>query len=297
VHRRVMRALLIVVTAGATLTTLGMTAPNTAGGATRAAPSIPTLTAVRAAHHPGYDRLVFEFRGRVPAHRGAAYVKKVVAPSGRTVHIVGSAILAVHFRPATSFGGTGMLRRTYALPNIIQVVTAEDFESYMTIGVGLARREPFHLFTLTKPSRIVVDVRTPFHTVRVHDYFLDSNRFKTGQEPFTRAVHRPVIPPATAFGALQRLFAGPTMSEWAHSLRFVSSKATGFKNLRIRDGVARVQLTGRCSSGGSTFSIANEIRPTLKQFSSVNWVKIYSPSGDTEHPWGHTDSIPGCLEP
>lgn len=292
-----MRALLTVVTAGATLSTLGIAAPNAAGGATRAAPSIPTLSAVRAAHHPGYDRLVFEFRGRVPAHRSAGYVKQVVGPSGRAVPIVGSAILAVHFRPATSQGGIGMVHRTYALPNIIQVVTAEDFESYMTFGVGLARHEPYRMFTLTNPSRIVVDVRTPFKTVQVRDYFLDSNNFKTGHGPLTRAVARPVIPPAVGFGALQRLFAGPTRPELASGLRFVSSKATGFKNLRIHDGVARVQLTGKCSSGGSTFSVANEIRPTLKQFPSVHWVKIYSPSGHTEEPWGHSDSIPLCLEP
>ena len=77
----------------------------------------------------------------------------------------------------------------------------------------------------------------------------------------------------------------------------MSSKATGFTNLSIVDHVARVQLTGGCSSGGSTFSIANEIFPTLKQFPSVHWVKIYDPSGHTERPYGHSDSIPGCLEP
>jgi len=107
-----------------------------------------------------------------------------------------------------------------------------------------------------------------------------------------------VIPPSTAFGALQRLFAGPTQAERAQGLRFVSSKATGFTNLRINGaGVARVQLTGGCSSGGSTFTIANEIMRTLKQFLSVHWVKIYDPSGHTERPTGHTDSIPSSLEP
>jgi len=45
------------------------------------------------------------------------------------------------------------------------------------------------------------------------------------------------------------------------------------------------------------FTIANEIMPTLKQFSSVRWVKIYDPAGHTERPTGHTDSIPTCLEP
>jgi len=162
---------------------------------------------------------------------------------------------------------------------------------------GPARAAPFHIFTLTKPSRVVIDVRTPYPTVQVRDYFLDSHRFATGQAPYTHAVYRPVIWPATAFGAMQRLFAGPTQGELASGLRFVSSGATGFKNLTISGGVARVQLTGRISSGGSTFTIANEIMPTLKQFRSVHWVKIYDQFGHTERPFGHSDSIPFSLEP
>jgi hypothetical protein len=110
-------------------------------------------------------------------------------------------------------------------------------------------------------------------------------------------VYRPVIPPATASGAMQRLFAGPTQAEQARGLKFVSSGATGFKILSIRGGVARVQLLGKVSSGGSTFTIASEIMPTLKQFRSVRWVKIYDARGHTERPFGHSDSIPFSLEP
>jgi len=109
---------------------------------------------------------------------------------------------------------------------------------------GPARAAPFHIFTLTKPSRVVIDVRTPYPTVQVRDYFLDTQRFATGRAPYTHAVYRPVIWPATAFGAMQRLFAGPTQGELASGLRFVSSGATGFKNLTIRDGVARAILGG-----------------------------------------------------
>jgi hypothetical protein len=126
---------------------------------------------------------------------------------------------------------------------------------------------------------------------------MNSHRFATGRGPATEAVYRPVIPPATAFVVLQRLFAGPTQAELARGLRFVSSGATGFKILSISGGVARVQLTGKISSGGSTFTIANEIMPTMKQFGSVRWVKIYDQFGHTERPFGHSDSIPFSLEP
>jgi hypothetical protein len=37
--------------------------------------------------------------------------------------------------------------------------------------------------------------------------------------------------------------------------------------------------------------------PTLKQFPSVHWVKIYDQNGQTERPSGHSDSIPFSLEP
>ncbi len=98
----------------------------------------------------------------------------------------------------------GARRRTFALPNLIQVVSAGELELYMRFGVGLARKEPFHVFTLTHPSRLVIDVNTPFRMTPVRDYFLNKHRFQAGHEPFTQPVSRPVIPPAVGFGALQR---------------------------------------------------------------------------------------------
>ncbi len=287
--------------AGLGVGTFTTAATSAAAGATT--PVVPTLTRISAAHHFGYDRLVFQFSGGLPAERSAHYVRQVIADgSGLPVNVVGSAKLQVRFSTAVGHNDHGSvtygaLRRTYALPEVIQVVNAGDFEAVLSFGVGLARAEPFRMFTLTKPYRVVIDVRTPFWTIPVRDYFLDSNRFATGRTPYVRAVDRPVIWPATAFGAMQRLFAGPTQGELARGLRFVSSGATGFKNLTIRDGVARVQLTGPVSSHGSTFTIANEIMPTLKQFHGVHWVKIYDQFGHTERPFGHSDSIPFSLEP
>ena len=45
------------------------------------------------------------------------------------------------------------------------MVQAGDFESVLSFGVGVARTEPFHVFTLTRPSRVVIDLRTPYATV------------------------------------------------------------------------------------------------------------------------------------
>ncbi len=281
----------------------GLAAPAVTAAAAPAATSVSVLTGIRAAHHPGYDRLVFEFSGGVPAQRTVRYVTKVVNDfSGRTVRVSGSAKLLVRFSPAAGHDSAGHstygpARRTYALPGLIQVVNAGDFEARLSFGVGLARKEPVHVFTLTHPGRVVIDVRTPYRTVAVRDYFFYARAFANGHEPYTRWVSRPVIPPAVARRSLQRLFAGPTQAEKARGLSFLASKATGFRLWSIRDGVARVQLTGGCSSGGSTATVALEIMPTLKQFASVRWVKIYDPAGHTGTPIGHSDSIPECLNP
>ena len=276
----------------------------TAGAAAGAPiPVAPTLTQISAEHHSGHDTLVFQFRGGVPAHYSARYVSKVIAdPSGLPVNVVGSALLQVRFSPAAGHNAKGVVtygpaQRTYALPELIQVVKAGDFESALSFGVGLAQKAPIHMYAQPKLGRVVLDINAPRWTVPVKDYFMNTHRFATGRGPGTEAVYRPVIPPATAFGAMQRLFAGPTQAEQARGLKFVSSGATGFKILSIRDGVARVQLTGKLSGGGSTFTIANEIMPTLKQLPSVHWVKIYDQKGHTERPFGHSDSIPFSLEP
>jgi hypothetical protein len=280
----------------------GLVGPPAALASTSSAPA-PTLVAIRAAHHPGFDRLVFEFSGGLPKEYGTRYVSQVIADgSGKVMHIPGSAFLRVRFFAANGHDSNGNrsygpAARSYALPGMIRVSNAGDFEAVLSFGVGVAKREPFHTFTLANPSRYVIDLRTPYKTTAVRDYLLNSHNYATGHRPYLQAVSRPVITPAVAFGALQRLWAGPTQKELAQGLRFVASRTTGFSKVTISDHVARVYLTGGCNSGGSTFTIANEIFPTLKQFSSIRWVKIYSPWGHTEHPTGHSDSIPVCLEP
>jgi hypothetical protein len=280
-----------------------ITTATAGAAAAAAAPAVPTLTQVSATHHYGHDQLVFQFRGGVPAKYSARYVSQVIGDaSGLPVNVVGSARLQLRFTPAAGHNQKGIvtygaMQRTYALPELIQVVNSGDFESVLSFGAGLAQKATFRMYAQPRLGRVVLDVKAPFRTVPVRDYFLNSHRFAAGHAPYTQAVYRPVIPPATASGAMQRLFAGPTQAELARGLKFISSGATGFKMLSIRGGVARVQLLGKVSSGGSTFTIASEIMPTLKQFRSIRWVKIYDARGHTERPSGPSDSIPFSLEP
>lgn len=134
-------------------------------------------------------------------------------------------------------------------------------------------------------------------TITVQVFFLDEDAFNIGRPPYVTPVEREVDAAAPAAGALDALFAGPTADERAGGLRFVASEADGYADLRITEGTAHVRLTGGCSSGGSTFTIADQIRPILTQFTEVDAVKIYDPDGGTEAPDEPGDSIPFCLEP
>lgn len=273
-----------------------------AGTATAATPRVPTLVGIRTAHHPTYDRVVFDFAGGLPSRHWVRYVSPLRAdPSGQVVPVAGRAVLAVTLSPTNAHTATGVptapARVAYALPNVMTVVRAGDFEAVTTYGIGVAQKASFRVFTLRHPDRLVIDIRSTFRTVWKKVWFFDERRYLANTEPFFTPVLRPVRPWTPATGVMDRLFAGPTASERAHGLRLLASNATGFTKLRIGDGIARVQLTGRCGSGGSTVSIAGEIMPSLRQFATVDHVKIYCPHGHTERPSGHTDSIPMCLEP
>lgn len=91
-----------------------------AGAAAAAHPVVPALTQVSATHRAGYDELVFQFRGGVPAKYSARYVSQVIRDaSGLPVNVVGSALLQVRFTPAAGHNEKGIvtygaMQRTYA---------------------------------------------------------------------------------------------------------------------------------------------------------------------------------------
>lgn len=277
---------------------VGLTAVGSEASASGpfASPVPPLLVDIRAAHHEHFDRIVFEFVGGMPNRHDVRYVDQVTSPwTGIPVAVTGNALLEVDFADAVGHETTeqtayGPRRRTYALPNVMEVVNSFDSETILGFGVGLAAERPFTVSTLDAPSRLVIDIEAGFSTVQVQDFFTQRG---TGA---IVATSRPVIPPATARGALQRLFLGPTQAEMAAGLTLVRNGVTGFSNLGISEGIARVTLTGTCNTRGQTPTIADEIRPTLKQFPSVQWVKIYGPDGQTSHPTGNSDSLPECLQ-
>jgi hypothetical protein len=288
--------------------------PAGAAPAPDPAQQISVLVGVRAAHHPGFDRIVFDFEGPVPDHRTVEWSEGPRhGGSGALMSLHGNAFLEVNMFAHTpdELGRGGPIHPgdhlSLGLPNLNDVSGVWSFEGVTSVGIGVMHRtEILRAFTLENPSRYVIDVSTDFPQRWARVYFVDENRAAVGTEPVVRHVLRRVPVPAVATGQLHRLFAGPTPAERESGLVLVDSLVpvsrgtdhkSEFTDLRVSDGVAHVRLTRPCSSGGSTITLANQLMPTLKYWSTVDAVKIYDEAGTTAEPGGRSDSIPACLEP
>jgi hypothetical protein len=123
------------------------------------------LAAVRAAHHPGYDRVVFQFEGaKVPGYR-IGYVREIALgeTDDQFLTLEGDALIEATFQGTASDDyrpGTQAIpdRLTPALPQVRQLGLAEDWEGVVRIGIGLDHRAGFRVLELTGPVRVVVDV-------------------------------------------------------------------------------------------------------------------------------------------
>jgi hypothetical protein len=276
------------------------TAPaGAAAPAVRPARALPQLVDVRAVHRGGEDRVIFEFDAGAPSGFDVRYVDRLRGDgSGRPIRVAGRAILQVGLHDTrTDSAIPAPARRAFATPNVMTAVRSGIFEGWTTYGVGVARRTAFEVTPQPARNRVVVAIRADFPTVERQVFFLDEDRFVANQEPFFVARMRPVPATSPATGVMDRLFAGPLDRERTRGLRLVRSRATGFSALTVSGGIARVRLRGGCDSGGSTITIAGEIAPSLRQFDTVDWVKIFDPSGQTADPTGPSDSIPDCLNP
>src|SRR5688500_292214 len=187
-------------TAAATATRTATAAPTTARPSPTAAPS-PTgaaspgstpatacpertggsantqaqLTAIRIAHNPGFDRVVFEFGpSTAPGVYGMPDYRIAVAttlsgPSGQPVPIEGNALFGVRFRNAStvnpadgsrSYTGATSLKPT-TTPLVKEVRLVEDFERVLVWGIGLQRLQCPTILSLSGPVRLVLDFPTP----------------------------------------------------------------------------------------------------------------------------------------
>jgi hypothetical protein len=86
-------------------------------------------------------------------------------PRGTPVPLAGQSYLDVAFHvasavcpqpPGRTWTGPSVLTPYY--PQLLTVSEAGDFEGYLTFGIGLAAQGSYHVYTLTGPSRVVIDV-------------------------------------------------------------------------------------------------------------------------------------------
>lgn len=123
------------------------------------------LAGVRAAAHPGYDRVVFQFSGGLPAYR-VGYVPAVQHdPRGTPVPLAGQAYLHVVFHGATAWcaqpphaTSPGPAVLTPYFPALLVVSPAGDFEGYLSFGLGVAGQAGYRVSRLTGPDRVVIDI-------------------------------------------------------------------------------------------------------------------------------------------
>ena len=122
-----------------------------------------TITA-RAAEQPGYDRFVLQFDPIVPTYTVTRQAKPVfpLGGSGQTVTLSGTAgvLVTVHSATgATTFtGSTDLVNANFVILN--EARQTQDFEGYVSWGLGLSKPACMRVFTLSDPARLVVDFQT-----------------------------------------------------------------------------------------------------------------------------------------
>ena len=141
----------------------------TGGGPTNQA----QLVAVRIAHQPGFDRVVFEFGPStapgpfgMPSYTVEA-ANSLSGASGQPVTISGSALFGTRFQNAStqnpngtpSYTGSTDMKPT--TPLVKQVRLVEDFERVLVWGTGLDHLACPKVSELSGPFRVVLDFPSP----------------------------------------------------------------------------------------------------------------------------------------
>jgi hypothetical protein len=118
--------------------------------------------AIRAAHHPGYDRITFEFAGGLPPYtivpQGTA--RFVRDASGQPVTLNGTSGLKLTFR-GVDLSAAVAADQDLSLPVALEIRNIGNFERVVSFGVGLASPACIRVLELNGPTRLVVDVQTP----------------------------------------------------------------------------------------------------------------------------------------
>lgn len=129
--------------------------------------SVATVTAVRFARHPGFERLVIEFAGSGLPGYAIEYVDEPVRQcgSGDAVYLRGDAVLQIRLEPARAHDDQGAAtlsprRWTPSFPVMFEALVTCDFEAHVEVNVGVGTPNSYRTMELSDPTRLVVDVRS-----------------------------------------------------------------------------------------------------------------------------------------
>jgi len=133
---------------------------NASGGTA----GVAGTTAARVSEQPGYDRFVLQFDTIIPSYtvKRQATTTFPTGSSSLTMTLAGNAGVLVQVHSATaaaSFtGATDLAHPEFQV--LIEARQTEDFEGYVSWGLGLSRPACLRAFTLQDPARLVVDFAT-----------------------------------------------------------------------------------------------------------------------------------------
>ncbi|MGH3769072.1 MAG: AMIN-like domain-containing (lipo)protein [Pseudonocardiaceae bacterium] len=151
-----------------TLTTLLLSAAVVTAGAIpaqSAVPDTPMLSGIRTGVHPTFDRIVLDLAGPRPQVSSRFVDQLTQDGSGNVEWLTGAAFAEVHATPAQAHDDVGRTSypgprkfSTRNLDNVMAVAITGDYEGVLSVGVGMRKQTWIKTFTLTGPTRVVIDV-------------------------------------------------------------------------------------------------------------------------------------------
>lgn len=168
---RLLRRTLIALTTSIALVTIAVPAPALAAPAWRTTGTSwenpdarqPLVVDLRYARHASFDRVVIDIEGRLPGYT-TRYVKTHhYDGSGAEVPIRAGLDIVLfpayaHFPSGRScYDGPTLVRPK--LPALKAIAFTGDYEGYVSFAFGLDGRNPYRIWRLHDPQRIVIDFR------------------------------------------------------------------------------------------------------------------------------------------
>jgi hypothetical protein len=123
------------------------------------------ITDLAVGAHDGYDRIVVDFAAGIPEYTIEKASPPLLGdPSGLPIDVQGSSFLRIvlHGASAAGYGGTpfnGPTSFTPRFAKLVELKAAGDFEAVATWYVGMSGDACVRAFTLTGPSRLVIDLQ------------------------------------------------------------------------------------------------------------------------------------------